>query len=101
MNKQNSIAGLMADLQEACTQKDWERVVEVDDQLRQSLEYFVRKAESDVQKQKLTSLLERIGRIYELAIKGGEQYRDEVAQELQKLSRDSKAVNSYLDSAGY
>ena len=101
MSKRSSIASLLADLQEACTQKEWERVVEIDEQLKRSVEFFVGKAESDEQKQKLATLLERIQRIYELAIKGGEQYRAEVAKELQKLSRDTKAVNSYLDSAGY
>lgn len=101
MSNKGSIVDLLNELQLACRNQEWDQVAEFDSRLKQSLEFFVSKVSNDAQKEKLQAILAQVQRIYALAIDDAEKHRDEIGQELQKLSRDSKAVNSYLDSAGY
>lgn len=101
MTKSLSLNELLNALQEACQSQEWEKAARLDEQIKLKLSQFLEFAKTDQQKQQLAAWLKNVQRIYDLIITDSEKHRDEIGAELKKLSRDKKALNSYLDSASY
>lgn len=94
-----SFSALTKELKSACDQRDWEGLKSLDLRVRRTIEQAVLDASSETERQHLAMYLRRVQKIYQLLIKDSEKHRNQIATELQKLTRDQKAVNSYLDSS--
>jgi len=94
-----SFSGLARALKSACEEGDWERLKSLDERVRKNIEQAVTATTSEKEHEQLIAFLKRLQRIYQLVVEGSEKHRNEIATELKKLTRDQKAVNSYLDSS--
>lgn len=101
MSKAPSLSELMSELQAACQSHEWERAQQLDEQVKGKISHLMSLVKTDEQKAQLSQWLKKVQHLYDLIIEDSESHRDEIANELKKLTRDKKAMNSYLDSAGY
>ncbi len=90
---------LSKELKQAFESRDWDRLAQLDDQLRLELENAVKSVVDN--DPVFVSLLKRYQRIYELMIRGAEKHRDEIISELKKVTKENKAANVYLQSSAY
>lgn len=86
-------------LKAATEQQNWSEVSELNTRLRESVEAAVSSASSEVARQELAGVLKRLQVIINLVLSDAEKNRDELRQELTKLTRDQKAARSYQRSA--
>ena len=69
--------------------------------MRADIESAVKCIETDRDRQLVMSFLKRYEKIYSLILKDSVKYRDEISKELQKVTKENKVANTYLDSSGY
>ncbi|MFT5717362.1 MAG: hypothetical protein ACI9T7_001553 [Oleiphilaceae bacterium] len=90
------LGGLIKNLQQACTSKNWEQVELLDVQIKGSLQEIISSANNAQEKETIILDLKAIQAIYDLVIDGSRKNQLEIASELKKITKDLKAADSYL-----
>lgn len=89
-----------ASLQQALANQDWERVPQLNEELRQCIGSAMDGLELADSKEVLRQELELLQRLYAGAVEQGRAYREWIAQEMRQLRKGSSAVNQYLTAGG-
>lgn len=92
------IKPLIEDLKTATQAQDWDRVSQLDDNLRQQIKDWVAAPHSERDNEELTTVLKRLQTIIALVQQGAQKHLDELQQELSRFSKDQKAAAVYRDS---
>ena len=79
-----TLGELIQQLHQASTSKNWELLEKFDVKIKQSIEAMTLSASSAVEKEKLSSDLKTIQKIYTLVINDSKKHQLEIATELKK-----------------
>ncbi len=88
-------------LKEANDKRDWQSLTGLDAQVRNEIQKALAGIKTEQDRDLAVSVLKRYEKIYELVLQDSVKYRDEISNELKKITRESKAASSYLDSSRY
>ena len=86
---------LLEAFRQACLDKDWQALAQIDRDLRQQLSESLNACESEQEKRQMITLLQRLQKIYALAMRNAKEDQQEIASELAKLQKDQRAVKAY------
>lgn len=86
---------LLEAFRQACLDKDWQELAQIDRDLRQQLSETLNACESEQEKRQMITLLQRLQKIYALAMRNAKEDQQEIASELAKLQKDQRAVKAY------
>lgn len=86
---------LLEAFRQACLDKDWRELAQIDRDLRQQLSESLNACESEQEKRQMITLLQRLQKIYALAMRNAKEDQQEIASELAKLQKDQRAVKAY------
>lgn len=97
----NIFAAFAVQLKDANDRHDWSILEELDARIRSELESAIANIKSEQDRLQVISFLSSYEKIYGLILRDSLKYRDEISQELKKVTRENKAANLYLDSSAY
>ena len=92
----DELSGLIKDLQQACTSKNWEQLKLLDQTIKSYLQRSVELAQTEQQKLGLASDLKSIQDVYQLVIDESGKHQLGISVELKKITSDQRAAKSYL-----
>lgn len=97
----NIFVAFAAQLKDANERHDWTLLEDLDKRIRSELEQAVANISSEQERLQVISFLTSYEKVYGLILRDSLKYRDEISEELKKVTRENKAANMYLDSSSY